>query len=210
MQSDDDRSSPARIRVTTGMQEAQLLALVKLDEACAAQFYRAGFDAAEVPVRSQGDLVALARHNSLRVAEADHVVAGLLAWHDESPGVAYLVDVQVHPDYQRFGIATRLLDSLRDEARNLKLEQIVVRCWDKATWAMSFYRRQRFMPIDATAPAKVQGWKDERIATGRPLVRPGEVALWSPIGPAPRIMTDDEMDMTLLTGEIPSAADDDD
>jgi GNAT superfamily N-acetyltransferase len=203
MQSDDDRSSPARIRVMTGMQEAQLLALVKLDEACAAQFYRAGFDAAEVPVRSQGDLVALARHNSLRVAEADHVVAGLLAWHDESPGVAYLVDVQVHPSYQRFGIATRLLDSLRDEARNLKLEQIVVRCWEKATWALGFYRRQRFMPIDATAPAPVQGWKEERLSSGRPLTRPGEVALWSPIGLAPKIMTDDEMDMTLLTGEPP-------
>ena len=152
---------------------------------------------------------SLAKHNSLKIAEADNMVAGLLAWHDESPGVAYLVDVQVHPDYQRFGIAALLLDAMREEARGLKLEQIVVRAWEKATWAMSFYRRQRFMPIDATAPAKVQGWKDERIATGRPLVRPGEVALWSPIGPAPKVLTDDEMDMTLLTGEIPGATDDD-
>ena len=166
-------------------------------------YHEAGFDAAEVPARGQVDFIALARHNSVRVAEADNVVAGFLAWHDESPGVAYLVDVQVHPDYQRFGIAATLLDALRDEARKLKLEQIVVRAWEKATWAMAFYRRQRFMPIDATAPAKVQGWKDERLATGKPLTRPGEVALWSPIGPAPKIMTDDEMDMTLLTGELP-------
>jgi amino-acid N-acetyltransferase len=204
MPTDDDRIPPARIRMTTGLQEAHLPDLVKLDAACAAQFHEVGFDAAEVPVRSAADLVALSRRNSVHVAEADHVVAGLLAWHDESPGVAFLVDVQVHPDYQRFGIATRLLDALRDDARNLRLEQVVVRCWEKATWAMAFYRRQRFMPIDATAPAKVQGWKDERLATGRPLVRPGEVALWSPIGPAPKVMTDDEMDMTLLTGEIPS------
>jgi GNAT superfamily N-acetyltransferase len=208
MQSDDDdRIAPARIRITTGMQEAQLADLVKLDEACAGQFYEVGFDAAEVPVRRQADFVALSRHNLVHVAEADHVVAGLLAWHDESPGVAFLADVQVHPDYQRFGIATRLLDALREDARNIRLEQVVVRCWEKATWAMAFYRRQRFMPIDATAPAKVQGWKDERLATGRPLVRPGEVALWSPIGPAPKTMTDD-MDMTLLTGEIPNPLDD--
>jgi GNAT superfamily N-acetyltransferase len=207
MQTNDDRTPPARIRVSTGLQEAQLADLVNLDEACASMYHEAGFDAAEVPLRSQSDFVSLARHNSVRVGEADHVVAGFLAWHDEPPGVAYLVDVQVHPEYQRFGIAGTLLDSLREEARNLHLEQIVVRCWEKATWAMAFYRRQRFMPIDATAPAKVQGWKDERLATGKPLVRPGEVALWSPIGPAPKIITEDEMDMTLLTGEIPGDGD---
>jgi GNAT superfamily N-acetyltransferase len=196
--------TPARIRVTTGLQEAHLADLVRLDEACAAMYHEVGFDAAEVPLRAQADFVALARHNSVRVAEVENQVAGFLAWHDESPGVAYLVDVQVHPDYQRFGVAAALLDALREEARSLKLEQVVVRAWEKATWAMAFYRRQRFMPIDATAPAKVQGWKDERLATGKPLTRPGEVALWSPIGQAQKILTDDEMDMTLLTGEIPS------
>lgn len=199
----DDRTPPTKIRLTTGLQEAQLPDLVKLDALCSAMYHAAGFDAAEVPVRQAADFVVLSRRNSVRVAEADHVVAGILAWHDESPGVAYLAEVQVHPDYQRFGIGAELLDALREEARKLKLEQIVVRCWEKASWAMAFYRRQRFMPIDATAPARVQGWKEERLATGKPLTRPGEVALWSPIGPAPKIITDDEMDMTLLTGELP-------
>jgi GNAT superfamily N-acetyltransferase len=197
------RTPPSRIRVHTGLQEAQLADLVSLDAQCAAMYYEAGFDAAEVPARDQTDFVKLSRLNSVRVAEADNFVAGFLAWHDESPGVAYLVDLQVHPEYQRFGIAADLLDSLREQARGMGLEQIVVRAWEKATWAMAFYRRQRFMPIDATAPAKVQGWKEDRLATGKPLTRPGEVALWSPIGPAPKILTDDEMDMTLLTGEIP-------
>jgi len=210
MQSNDDRTPPDRTRITAGLQEAQLADLVKLDGLCAGMYYDVGFDAAEVPRRDQADFVALARHNSLRVAEADHVVAGFLAWHDESPGVAYLVEVAVHPEYQHFGIAAELLDALREEARQLRLEQIVVRCWEKATWAMAFYRRQRFMPIDATAPAKVQGWKEDRLAGGRPLTRPGEVALWSPIGSAPKkVFSDDEMDMTLLTGELPSDPHDD-
>jgi GNAT superfamily N-acetyltransferase len=202
MQPNDDRIPPKRIR-TTGLQEEQLAAIVAVDDACAAMYYERGFDAAEVPARVAGDFVRLARSNSVRVVEADNEVAGFLAWHDESPGVAYLADVEVHPRLQRFGLATYLLDALRDEARGLKLEQVVVRCWEKATWAMTFYRRQRFMPIDATAPAKVQGWKEERLASGRPLTRPGEIALWSPIGPATKMIVEDEMDMTLLTGELP-------
>ena len=203
MHTKDDRPVPTRIRVRPRLQEADLEPLVALDAICSQMYYAAGFDAAEVPARTQRDFVLLAKQNSIYVAEVDNQVGGFLAWHDESPGVAYLVDVQVHPDAQRFGVASDLLDAMRAEARKLKLEQIVVRCWEKATWAMSFYRRQRFMPIDATAPAQVTTWKEERLATGKPLVRPGEVALWSPIGPAPKIMTDDEMDMTLLTGEIP-------
>ncbi|MFT3764234.1 MAG: GNAT family N-acetyltransferase [Minicystis sp.] len=202
MQTNDDRTRPTRIRLT-GMQEGQLTALVALDAACSQMYYDAGFDAAEVPQRSQADFMALARRNSCKVIEADHVVAGFLAWHDEAPGVAYLADIQVHPEYQRFGLAGKLLEALRDEARELKLEQVVVRCWEKAAWAMAFYKRQRFQPIDATAPAKVQGWKEEQLQSGKPLTRPGEVVLWSPIGPAPKVLTDDEMDMTLVTGEVP-------
>jgi GNAT superfamily N-acetyltransferase len=201
MKTNEDRTPPKRIRLS-GLQEQQLADLLGLDAACAAMFHEVGFDAAEVPVRAASDFVSLARSHSVKVAEADHVVAGFMAWRDETPGVAYLADVSVHPDFQRFGIASKLIEAAREEARGLRLEQMVVRCWEKATWAMAFYRRQRFMPIDATAPAKVQGWKEER-SGGHALTRPGEVALWSPIAPAPKIMTDDEMDMTLLTGEIP-------
>src|SRR5215475_5445935 len=100
MESNDGRTAPARIHVTKGLAEQHLAALVTLDELCSNMYHAVGFDAAEVPRRSLSDFVALAKHNSIKVAEADSVVAGLLAWHDESPGVAYLVDVQVHPDYQ--------------------------------------------------------------------------------------------------------------
>ncbi len=206
MERDDDRTPPTHIRIT-GLQESQLAPLVELDALCAAMYHDAGFDAAEVPARHAADFVTLARRNKVYVAEADHEVSGVLAWHDESPGVAYLADLQVHPDYQRFGVGGRLVEKMRDDARVLRFEQIVVRAWEKAPWAMEFYRRLRFMPIDATAPAKVQQWKEEQVASGRPLVRPGEVALWSPVGIAPKLV-DDEMDMTLITGEIPDSGDD--
>jgi len=201
MQTEDDRKPPQRIRMT-GLQEGQLVSLVALDAACSQMYYDAGFDGAEVPLRSQADFAMLGRRNSCKVIEADETVAGILAWHDESPGVAYLVDLQVHPEYQRFGFASELLEAMRDEARAMKFEQIVVRCWEKATWAMTFYKRQRFQPIDATAPAQVQTWKEEQIEGGRPLARPGEAVMWAPIG-LPRVMTDEEMDMTLVTGELP-------
>ncbi len=193
----------SRVRISTGLQEAQLADLVQIDQLCTAAYHEAGFDAAEVPARSAGDFAALARSNSVRVAEVDHTVAGFLAWHDEAPGVALLVDIQVHPDHQRAGLGSKLVEAMRDEARGHGFEQIVVRCWEKASWAMGFYRRQRFMTIDPTAPAKVTGWKEDRLATGRPFTRPGEVALWSPIGPAPKLLPDDGEDVTLLTGLPP-------
>ena len=205
MKQHDDRTPPKRIRIT-GLQEAQLNELIEADARCAAMYYEVGFDAAEVPVRSTAELAALTRHNNVRVAEADHVPVGFLVWRDESPGVAYLADISVHPDFQRFGVATKLLEDLKGQARGFRLKNIVVRCWEKANWALAFYKKHGFGPIDAGAPAKVQGWKDER-SGGRPLVRPGEVVLWAPVGEAwvdeePPVDEDDDetREDTLVTG----------
>lgn len=184
MSEDRDRTPPKRVRLT-GLQEAQLPELLKVEAQCAAMYHAIGFDAAEVPVRSAADLAGLVRHHSVHVAEADHVAVALLAWRDESPGVAYLADLQVHPDYQRFGIGTRLFDLLETEVRSHGFEQIVVRCWEKATWAQAFYRRRGFVPLgDDDAPTKVLAWKHER-SQGGPIVRPGEVLLWSKVSEAP-------------------------
>lgn len=193
MAQNDDRTRPSRIRLT-GLQEAQLPDLVKLDAACAAMYHERGFDAAEVPERSPSDFATLSRSHSVRVAEADHVPAGVLAWRDESPGVAYLADVSVHPDYQRFGIGSQLLEGLREEARDHDLSHIVVRVWENAPWAVAFYRHHGFAPIEggANVPAKVTGWRDDRLAGGRPLTRPGEIALWAEVGKAPEVPEEDE------------------
>ena len=189
----DDRTPPSRVRVT-GLQEAQLAEVLQIDAACAAMYHEIGFDAAEVPVRLGSDFAALTRSHSIHVAEADHVPAGLLIWRDEAPGVAYLADISVHPDYQRFGIASKLLDVLREEARRLRLTHIIVRAWAKAPWAMAFYRARGFAQIDAAAPTRVIAWRDERLASGRPLARPGEIVLWAEVGAAPKEPEEDEDD----------------
>lgn len=180
----DERTAPRRIRVT-GLQEAQLPALVALEQACTAMYHDIGFDAAEVPARTLADLVALTRQHDVRVAEVDHEVAGYMAWRDEAPGVAYLEELSVHPDHQRRGVATRLLQELHERARDLGMQEVVLRSWEKASWAQAFYRKAGFAPIGDDAPAKVKEWRSEREASGRPLTRPGEVILWAAIAPKP-------------------------
>ena len=190
----DDRTPPQRVRLT-GLQEVQLQALVALDHACAAMHYDIGLDGAEVPMRSAADITSLTRQHNVKVAEADHEVAGYLAWRDEAPGVAYIEELAVHPQYQRFGIGSRLLEGLRDEARGYKIEQVVVKCWTKASWAAGFYKASGFTPIDDSAPPKVRHWRDER-ASVHPLTRPGEIVMWAPVGAAPvqEEELDDDMD----------------
>ncbi|MGK4004997.1 GNAT family N-acetyltransferase [Sorangium sp. So ce1036] len=180
----DERTAPRRIRMT-GLQEAQLPALVALEQACTAMYHDIGFDAAEVPARTLSDLVALTRQHDVRVAEVDHEVVGYLAWRDEAPGVAYLEELSVHPDHQRRGIATRLIEELRERAGELGMQQIVLRSWERASWAQAFYRKAGFARLGDDAPAKVRAWRSERKASGRPLTRPGEVILWATIAPKP-------------------------
>jgi GNAT superfamily N-acetyltransferase len=189
----ENRTAPKRIRIT-GLQEAQVAALAALEVAATAIYYERGFDAAEVPTRSAADVTALTRHHNVRVAEADHEVAGYAAWRDESPGIAYIEEVSVHPDYQRFGVGTKLIEAILDEAREHNLKYVALRCWTRATWAMAFYRVLGFVPLDDAAPSKVVAWKDERSESGRPFTRPGEIAMWAPVSerPAEPEETEDE------------------
>ncbi len=177
----DERTPPKRIR-TTGLQEAQIQPLVEIERACAAMYHDVGFDAAEVPVRTPADIVALTRNHNLHVAEADHVVAGYLAWRDEAPGVAYVEALEVGPEHQRFGVATKLLEALKDDARGAGIRDILVKCWTRATWASRFYGKHGFRAIDAAAPEKVRAYCDGHASSGRPLTRPGEALLWAPVG----------------------------
>lgn len=183
---DDDRTRPSRIRIT-GLQEAQLKDILGVEQACAAMYHAIGFDAAEVPVRHASELASLARSHAVHVAEADYVPAGLVAWRDESPGVAYIADLEVHPDYQRFGIGSQLLGVVHDDARGHHFDHIVVRCWQRAGWAMAFYAANGFTTLDGHAPEKVRAWRADREAAGTPVTRPGELVLWAAVRPAPPV-----------------------
>ncbi len=184
---EEPRERPHRIRIT-GLQEAQLPELREVDRSAAAMYHEAGFDGAEVPIRSVADLVALTRDHEVLVAEADGVVAGYLAWRDEAPGVAYLEELSVGTGFQRLGVATALIDELCRHARAVEvgtadgprgLEHVVARCWRRATWARKFYERYGFHELEPGAPDDVRGWYEDRAAIGRPVTRPGEVVLWA-------------------------------
>jgi amino-acid N-acetyltransferase len=186
----EDKVRPKRIRVS-GLQETQLAAVVEVEQAATAMYHDAGFDAAEVPTRSMTEIVSLTRDHNVRVAEADYMVAGYAAWRDEPPGVGYIEDLSVHPGFQRVGVGAKLLETIRDEAREAGLKHLVVRCWSKVPWALGFYTRMGFAEIDQAAPAQVVQWKESRSSSGRPFTRPGEIAMWMAVGEAP-VVADDE------------------
>ncbi|NUP04669.1 MAG: GNAT family N-acetyltransferase [Polyangiaceae bacterium] len=169
------------------LQEAHIDALKRIDHACCEMYWELGFDAAEVPTRTTQDFYAMPKFHAVRVAEADYDPAGFAAWRDEAPGVIYLEELAVHPAYQRFGIASKLMERLFEEAREGDFGEVVLRSWERAGWAQAFYRRLGFRPIDDDAPAKVRDWLAEKTDGGRPFLKPGEVVLW---GSVPR--PDDE------------------
>jgi len=171
-----DRTPPQRIRITK-LQESQVEDLVQLEHACAAMYYELGFDAAEVPTRTYVDISHLPRHHNVFVAEADHEVAGYLAWRDESPGVAYLEELSVHPRFHRFGVGTQLLQAMEEDALRCNLHDVVARMFEKAAWAKAFYTHHGFQTLGEQASHRVLSWKEER-SSGRPLTRPGEVVMW--------------------------------
>jgi GNAT superfamily N-acetyltransferase len=186
----DEREAPQRVRLS-GLQEVQLEALAGVEQRCAAQHYEVGFDGAEVSPRSALELAKLPRDHDVYVAEADHVVAGYLAWRDEPPGVAYIAELMVDPDYQRFGVATRLVERLFETARENGLHCVIVRRFQRAPWAVAFYDRLGFRPIDGDAIFAARTWLEERAASGRPVTRPGEDVLWMPIPKAAPVDEED-------------------
>jgi ribosomal protein S18 acetylase RimI-like enzyme len=187
----DDRTPPKRVRLEK-LQEVHVPELIKIDRAAAEEYWALGFDAAEVPVRTNGEIYRLPKQHAVRVAEADYVVAGYSAFRDESPGVAYLEEITVHPDYRRFGIGRRLIEQVFEEARAANLKELVLRRWDKADWAVAFYEKLGFKPIDDSAPERVRGWLAEKTDGDRPFLRPGESALWVAIPKAVAAEEEDE------------------
>jgi len=190
----DERTPPQRVRVSR-LEEVQVPDLVKIDHACAAMYHAIGFDGAEVPPRSYADLVALTRDHNVFVVEADWKPAGYVAWRDEAPGVAYIEELNVDPELQRFGLGSRLLETVRDDARKAGLQHVVLRAWTRAKWAIGFYRKNGLREMEnATLPNDVMAWVTHKEESGRPVVRPGETILFGEVGEAPPPEPEEEED----------------
>jgi N-acetylglutamate synthase-like GNAT family acetyltransferase len=170
---DDPRTPPEKIRIT-GLQEAQLLDLQAIEARCAAMFYEVGLTEEQVAPKTEIGMAKLPRSHDVMVAEADDRPAGYLAWADEAPGVAFLTTLVVAPSHQRFGLATRLLRELGEEASKHGIKTVVTACWDLAPWAMSFLAVRGFQRLNGQLPDKLNEWKDRREPE---LAQPG-LSLW--------------------------------
>lgn len=169
---------PSRVRITR-LADAQLDGVMAVERERARMYADQGIKG--VHARALADVVKLTKQHNVRVAEADDKVAGWLAWRDESPGVGVIEELAVHPESQRVGIGQRLLGAIRDEARAVRLPQVIVRIRAGAPWAEAFFARAGFKPIDDAAPARVRAWVEEQTAGDKPLVAEGEKALWAEV-----------------------------
>lgn len=159
-------------------------AIGAIDAACDAMVRDMVIDPADARPRSASDLERLTTGRGL-VADVDGTTAAFLAWRDEPPSVAYVVQLAVHPRLHRRGIGTRLLASLYDQARADRLTHVVLHCLSSAGWAVSFYESHGFVALQGGAPRPVRTWSDHRKALTRPLVRPGERVLWASVSARP-------------------------
>ncbi|MBW2523435.1 MAG: GNAT family N-acetyltransferase [Deltaproteobacteria bacterium] len=194
---DDDRTPPTKIRIT-GLQEVQLERLARIAQECAAMLLAAGVAPERVSPLDYRGIAKLHRDHDLHVAEADNAVAGYLAWRDEQPKVGVVAILNVSPEYQRFGVGTRLLRAMAESCADKEIDHVVARCFDDASFAVAFLKRAGFAPAVAGAelPQAVREWQDRRAAAGE-LATAGETLYWR---------QRDELGVQVLPG-IPRPAD---
>lgn len=154
---------PQKVRVAR-LQDLQLDGVVAVDAACKRDLHGAGVPAADVPPRGLAGIAKLTKGHNVLVAEADGVVAGYAAWRDESPGVAYLEELEVKPELQRHGIGEKLLDAVREEARALSLPILLTRAWKKAAAGRALLEKAGFVPLASHKSDRATLWKEEQAA----------------------------------------------
>lgn len=169
------KAAPQRVRVAK-LQDAQLDAVVAIDDACKQMLHRSGVSAAEQPARGLPGIVKLTKLHDILVADADGAVVGFAVWRDESPGVAYLEDVAVKPELQRLGVGRQLLDAVVQAAQRVSLPVLLTRCWSNAAGARAFLAKAGFTPLGKEAGERVELWREEQEAAGG-LAKEGQVVM---------------------------------
>jgi amino-acid N-acetyltransferase len=170
---------PQRVRVAR-LQDTQLDGVVAIDAECKQQLHRAGVSTTEEPARGVAGIAKLTKLHNVLAADADGVVAGYAAWRDESPGVAYLEELAVKPELQRHGIAEKLLDAVREEARALSLPILLIRVWTKNAAGKALLEKAGFTPLANHTSERATMWKEEQEAAGgHGLAKEGQVVMVS-------------------------------
>lgn len=156
-----DREPPVRVRLT-GLQEAQILELVRIEADAAAEAMALGVCDDTIVMRGEAEIRGLVRDHDVYVLEADHQVAGYLAWQDQAPGVAMLSALVVAPPFRRFGLATRLLREAGEMAATHGIRVAVAVCYARAADTMCFLAARGFTPIEVRGrpPAPLEEWLD--------------------------------------------------
>jgi N-acetylglutamate synthase-like GNAT family acetyltransferase len=168
-------AAPQRVRIAK-LQDAQLDGVVAIDLACKQMMHRSGVPASEEPARGLAGIAKLTKVHNVLVAEADGVVAGYVAWRDESPGIAYLEDVAVKPELQRLGVGGQLLAAVRQEAQRLSLPVLLTRCWTKATAARAFLEKAGLAAFPSDPGERAQLWREEQESHGG-LAKEGQIVM---------------------------------
>jgi N-acetylglutamate synthase-like GNAT family acetyltransferase len=173
---------PQKVRIAK-LQDIQIDAVVAIDLVAKQAMHRAGVPASELPARGLAGIGQLTKKHNVLVADADGTVAGYAAWRDESPGVAYLEDLAVKPELRRVGIATKLIDAVREDARKVSLPVLLVRCWASVAPARALLAKVGFVALGSEpAPPeiadRVAQWREEQEALfGGQVAREGQVVL---------------------------------
>ena len=165
------RAPPVKLRVT-GLQEAQLSVLTRLEEQAAALRAEAGVPAERCIAQTAPEIVRMKRDHDVRVIEADQEPVGYLAWRDQAPGIAILERLLVEPSYRRFGLATRLLLEIGEKAKEHAIALAVCLCPETDLAAQRFLSKRGFLrsgPL-AEGPPLVLEWLEgagaERLVLG--------------------------------------------
>ncbi|MEZ4369709.1 MAG: GNAT family N-acetyltransferase [Polyangiaceae bacterium] len=172
--------APSKIRVV-GLQDIHLDPVLEIEQLCKAQHHHHGVSEEALPVRSLRDIAQLPRKHNVRVAEADDRIAGYGAWRDEEPGIGYVEELAVHPDYQEHAVGAAILDKIREEARAAGIKYLAVRAWASSPTSKDYFLAQHFLPVPADAPDEVKTWKELQSAAG-PLLADGQVLLYALVG----------------------------
>jgi N-acetylglutamate synthase-like GNAT family acetyltransferase len=179
MPMDEERTPPAKIRITR-LQEAQLLDLVRIDRDAAALHAEAGLDQDLFVAHTDVQIAALHRDHDVYVAEADHEVAGYLAWRDEPPKIGVIAILTVGSQFLRFGVGSRLLRELGERCADAGVAHVVARCPSKAPWARRFLDAMGFSPLADPLPPPLADWRERRRAAAD-LAVPGQIVMWRPV-----------------------------